>query len=116
MVTELYSSLLLGRQALWTTLHQLLRSLPSPDQRAVFDTLLRDLTRKYLHSETWGIESTSTIGAVAAMVNGLVQHNHILESYVIEWLTSTNGQSAGLGLDARRAVIATLAKHQGKSS
>ena len=75
--------------------------------------MLRDLARKHLQGETWATESTSAIGGVAAMVNGLVRNNDVLESYVVEWLTNAHGRTAGLGLDARRAVVATLAKHQG---
>lgn len=60
-----------------------------------------------------GLESDSNVGGVAAMVSGLTQNNKVLEDHVGEWLTSTNGDYATIGLDTRRAVIATLATHQG---
>ncbi|EXJ88295.1 hypothetical protein A1O1_05225 [Capronia coronata CBS 617.96] len=121
LITELYSSLLLGKRALWTTLHNLVQPLPAYDQTGLFDAILRDLARRFLPGTLGTVKdraslmsNSSTIGAVAAMVKGLVQNNAILEAHVIQWLTSTNGEYAGLGLDTRRAVIATLASHQDK--
>ncbi len=119
MVTELYTSLLLGEHALWTVMHVLLQSLPSYDQSAVFDTILRDLARRFLHNnldvedrETLSL-SVPAVGGVAAMVRGLVQSNKVLQAHLTHWLTSTNGEYAGLGLGVRRAVTATLSSDQG---
>ena len=83
--------------------------------------MLRDLVGKYLRygpvtttSQKNGLESESNIGGVAAMVAGLTQNNTVLEEHIIEWLTSTSGEYASLGLDTRRAVIATLALREGE--
>ncbi|EXJ74181.1 uncharacterized protein A1O5_02475 [Cladophialophora psammophila CBS 110553] len=121
LISELYTSLLLGKRALWTSMHILIQGLPVYDQRVVFDTILRDLARQFLQSgadigapKELLVTNTSTVGGVAAMINGLVQNNPLLEAYIIHWLTSTNGECAGLGLNARRAVIATLATSQDK--
>ena len=121
IVTELYTSLLLGKRALWTTMHTLIRSLPAYDQKAIFDSILRDLARKFLQGGVGAVgdreslmNNIATVSGVAAMIGGLVQSNTILEAHVVHWLTNTNGEYAGLGLDARRAVIATLATSQGK--
>ncbi|KAJ9502393.1 telomere binding protein [Exophiala xenobiotica] len=120
LVTELYTSLLLGEHALWTVMHLLLQSLPSYDQRALFDTILRDLARRFLHSNL-NVEDQETmtlsmpaVGGVAAMVKGLVQNNQVLQAHLTHWLTSTNGEYAGLGLGVRRAVTATLSSDQDK--
>ena len=118
-VTELYTCLLLGKRALWTTMHHLIHSLPAHDQKGVFDVMVRDLTRKYLQGgavvgeKEYFSRNAGTVGGVAAMISGLVQNNKILEAHLIHWLTSGNGEYAGLGLDIRRAVIVTLASNQG---
>jgi hypothetical protein len=123
LVSELYHSLLLSDQALWTPLRQLLHHLSAQEQRLFFDAMLRDLVRKYLRhgpvvntSEKNGLEDESNIGGVAAMVTGMTQNNTVLENHIAQWLTSTSGEYAGLGLDTRRAVIATLALREGKST
>jgi hypothetical protein len=102
-------------------MHTLLGTLSAYDQKAVFDTILRDLARKFLHRGVdivGGRESlmknASTISGVAAMVGGLAQSNALLEAHIIYWLTSTTGEYAGLGLETRRALIATLASSQGE--
>ncbi|KIW23226.1 uncharacterized protein PV07_11443 [Cladophialophora immunda] len=121
LTKELYNSLLLGKRALWTPMHMLIHGLSAYDQKVLFDTILRDLARRFFESgaDTVGpkellVTRTSAVGGVAAMINGLVQNNPLLEAHVIHWLTSTNGEYAGVGLNARRAVIATLAASQGK--
>jgi len=98
----------------------LLKTLSAYDQKAVFDIILRDVSRKYLQtSGTILTQSLSTpvdaaaIGGMAAMINGLVQNNSLLEAHLAHWLTSNSGDYAGLGLGARRAVIVTLAQKQG---
>ncbi|OCT49313.1 hypothetical protein CLCR_04526 [Cladophialophora carrionii] len=120
-VTELYTSLLLGNRALWTPMHKLMETLSSYDQKAIFDTILRDLARKFLQTGGEAVQdkeslmrNASTVSGVAAMVKGLTQNNVLLEEHVVYWLTSTSGEYAGLGLDTRRAVIATLATSQDK--
>jgi hypothetical protein len=57
--------------------------------------------------------SMPAVGGVAAMVKGLVQNNQVLQAHLTHWLTSTNGEYAGLGLGVRRAVTATLSSDQG---
>ncbi|KEF60036.1 uncharacterized protein A1O9_04886 [Exophiala aquamarina CBS 119918] len=118
-ISQLYTTLLFGQRALWTTLHSLLKTLPEYDQKAVFDMILRDMTRKYLQTSSTILTQAlslpvdaATIGGMAAMINGLVQNNILLEAHLTHWLTSTNGDYAGLGLGARRAVIVTLAQKQ----
>ncbi len=103
-------------------MHALMRGLPAYDQKSMFDTVLRDLARKFLQSgnaimgdEDNLMRSEPAVSGVAALMNGLVQSNALLEEHVIHWLTSTNGEYAGVGLEARRAVIATLATSQGES-
>ncbi len=104
-------------------MHLLIQSLPSYDRKGIFDSILRDLSRKYLQSST-GISTDqgyrpmndSTIGGVAAMVSGLVRNDSLLEAHMVHWLTSMNGEYAGLGLETRRAVIATLASNQRENS
>ena len=120
-VSELYSTLLFGSRALWTPLRQLIQALTSSEQRAFFDSMLRDLTRKYLRTGVSidsmplnGLESDSAIGGVAAIVTGLIEGNTALDEHLVQWLTSTNGEYATLGLDTRRAVIATLALRKGR--
>lgn len=98
-------------------MHSLLGTLPTYDQKVVFDMILRDVTRRHLQT-SHGSPSTSgdstTIGGIAAMIIGLVQSNSLLEAHLVQWLTSTNGEYAGLAVGARRAAIATLALKQGK--
>ena len=120
-VSELYLTLLLGSKALWTPLIQLLEAFSPPEQRSFFDAMLRDLTRKYLRSgvtveslQLNGLESDSAIGGVAAIVSGMVGASKVLDEHLTIWLTSTSGDYATLGLDTRRAVIATLALRKGK--
>lgn len=83
--------------------------------------MLRDLVRKYLRygpvthpMQKNGLESESNLGGVAAMVAGVTKNNSVLEDHLVDWLTSTTGEYASLGLDTRRAVIATLALKQGR--
>ncbi|EXJ57111.1 hypothetical protein A1O7_07455 [Cladophialophora yegresii CBS 114405] len=121
LITELYTSLLLGKRALWTPMHNLIKTLPSYDQKAIFDTILRDLARKFLQTggEAVGdkeslMRNASTVSGVAAMVKGLTQNSALLEEHIVHWLTSTSGEYAGLGLDTRRAVIATLGTSKDK--
>lgn len=47
------------------------------------------------------------------MVRGLVQSNPVIEHHLLDWLTASNGESIGLGLGLRRAVIATIAQDKG---
>jgi hypothetical protein len=100
-------------------MHALLQGLPAYDQKATFDSILRGLARKFLQSGIDGVEDKgslmrdrSRVSGVAAMVSQLTQNNTLLEQHVVHWLTNTSGEYAGLGLDARRAVIATLATSQ----
>ena len=119
-VTEIYTSLLLGGRALWTPLQTLLQKLTPQEQRTCFDLILRDLARKYLRNTPGGVEgiddleTQTSIGGVAALVTGLIQHNKILSDHITEWLTSTTGDYANFGLVTRRALIATLALKQGR--
>ena len=122
LITEIYTSLLFGQRALWTTMHNLIQSLSAYDQKATFDTILRDLARKFLQGGVNGIghhdslmSNASTISGVAAMISRLTQNNALLEEHVVHWLTNTSGEYVGLSLEMRRAVIATLATSQGKS-
>jgi len=100
-------------------MHTLLQGLSPYDQKSLFDAILRDLARRHLRSNVDVQEkkallaNTSTVGGVAAMINGLVQSNTVLRTHLTHWLTATEGEYAGLGLDARRAVIATVSKDQG---
>jgi telomere length regulation protein len=102
-------------------LHSLLNTLSAYDQKAVFDIILRDVTRRHLQTSASGLSQGlptsgefTAVGGMAAMINGLVQSNSLLEAHLVHWLTSTSGDYAGLGLGVRRAVIATLAQKQGE--
>jgi len=112
----------MGNRASWTSLQQLLQNLSPHEQRSFLDAVLRDTVRQYLHNHSYPDEGSAalsdkarTIGAVAAMIDGIVHSNPVLEDHVMEWLTSATGEYASLGLDARRAVIATLALRAGVS-
>lgn len=100
-------------------MHTLLRGLSPYDQQSLFDAILRDLTRRYLRNDVDVREkeallaNASTVGGVAAMISGLVQSNTVLQVHLTQWLTATDGEYAGLGLDARRAVMATISHNQG---
>jgi hypothetical protein len=98
----------------------LIQSLPVYDQKGFFDTILRDLARRYFSSSVGVIpekdslrQNTSVVGGVAAMVTGLVENSPLLKAQLIHWITATNGEYAALGLDIRRAVIAAIASNQG---
>ena len=102
-------------------MHALLQTLSTYEQKTVFDTILRDLARRFLQNGDSAVRDreslmreTSRISGVAAMVGGLVNINPVLEEHVVTWLTNTSGEYAGLGLQVRRAVIATLATSQGE--
>lgn len=110
----------MGAKALWTPLHLLLQQIPATEQINFFEAMLRDLAKKYLscgHVTNGvmmsGIEHQACIGGVASVVKGLISGNMILENYLVEWLTKANGEQAMLGLDTKRAVIATLALREG---
>ena len=122
-ISSLWQSLLLNKHALWTPLQQLLRNLPDHDQRSFFDGMLIDLVRTYLRRPTLssvqqqnGLESEAAIRGVAAMIAGLLTGNQVLEEHLERWLTGSSGQHASLGLDTRRAVVATLGLRQGMRS
>src|SRR5689334_2965836 len=113
----------MGKKALWTPLQLLLQNLSRLEQIAFFDAVLRDLGRKYLKhnyhfnsAAALSIEKQTSIGGVAAVVGGIANGNQYLEAHVIEWLTASNSDGTSLGLHMRRAVIATLALHEGRSS
>lgn len=79
--------------------------------------ILRDITRKSLQNSHGSVSTsgdTFTVGGIAAMISGLVQSNSLLEAHLVHWLTTNNGEHAGLALGARRAAIATLAEKQGE--
>lgn len=108
---------------MWTPLQQLLKLLSRHEQRVFFDGVLFDLARIYLPISPVQVDGLDTnpkndrsVGGVAAMISKLVEHNPILEEHVESWLTDTTGEYATVGLNTRRAVIATLAVHQGKYS
>lgn len=111
--------LLFRDHALWTVMHTLVSSLPSHDQKSLFDTILCDLARKHLGGnlsagEKACLDSKSpAIGGVAAMIKGLVENNILLQTHLTHWLTSATGQYLGLGLDSRRAVTASLSTDKG---
>ncbi|RMD39429.1 hypothetical protein DV735_g5704, partial [Chaetothyriales sp. CBS 134920] len=119
-VSELYSTLLLGSRSLWTPFRHIIQTFSPAEQRSLFDAVLRDLTRKYLRSgigvaESFklnALESDKAIGGAAALVAGLIEGNAVLDEHLVQWLTSTNGEYANLGLDTRRAVIAILASRK----
>lgn len=100
-------------------MHTLLQGLSPYDQQSLFDAILRDLTRRYLQNDVDVREkeallaNASTVGGVAAMISGLIQNNTVLQAHLTQWLTATDGEYAGLGLDARRAVMATISQNQG---
>jgi hypothetical protein len=119
-VSQIYSSLLIRKKCLWDTLHLLLQALPRVEKVNFFDAMLRDLAKKYLSTgsisngvKVSGIEYQARIGGVAAIINGVISEREGLESYLVGWLTDTSGEYATLGLDIRRAVIATLAQREG---
>ncbi|KIW20098.1 hypothetical protein PV08_00673 [Exophiala spinifera] len=120
LTIELYTMLLFRNHALWTVLHTLIQSLPSHDQKSLFDTILCDLGRKHLGGSINVADKESlashsaAIGGVAAMINGIVENNPLLQAHLTHWLTTANGQYVGLGLDSRRAVIASLATDKDK--
>jgi hypothetical protein len=120
-VSKLYHSLLLGDHALWTPMKLLLEGMSQQEQRLYFDSMLRDLARKYLRRDSGlGLDEDeksqvkANIGGVAAMVAALVQNNAVLDEHLIQWLTSATGEYASIGLDTRRAVIVTLALRNGR--
>ena len=102
-------------------MNNLVQSLPAHDQRAVLDSVICDLAWKFLQRGPNLVEdkeslmkNAPTIGGVAAVIIGLVQDSNSLQAHIINQLTSTTGKYIGLGLNTRRAVIATLALSQGK--
>ena len=110
--------MILGKRALWTTLHSLLQTIPAYDQKAVFDIVLRDLARRYLQTQSHvSVEDDDaqrkTIQGVAAMVRGLIESNSVIQNHLLDWLTASNGESIGLSLGLRRAVIANIAQDKG---
>jgi hypothetical protein len=60
------------------------------------------------------LQSSGAIRGIAAMISRLVEHNSAFEEQVERWLTDDSGEYAAIGLDARRAVVATLARDQGE--
>jgi hypothetical protein len=122
-VSKLYHSLLLGNRALWTPLKLLLEGMSPQEQRLYFDSMLRDLSRKYLRRDSGvGLEDDDkphvkhNIEGVAAMLAALVQNNAVLDEHLMQWLISATGDYASIGLDTRRAVIATFALRNGRYS
>ena len=83
--------------------------LPRTEQKSFFFTLLRCLSNSYLNKG-----DIHAIAGVAAIISGLLQENQYLETCLVEWLTTTNGDVVMLGLEMRRAAFAVLAKNEGK--
>jgi hypothetical protein len=91
------------------------------DQRSFFNSVLRGVSNHYLHTNgnINGKDSAldnEAIPGVAAMIAGLVKDNLYLEECLIEWLTTTNGDTSTLPLGTRRAGMAVLAVDESKTS
>ena len=120
LATKVYRSLLLDSKALWTPLHQLIKDLPSHDQKVVFDCILNDLSRTYLAGfqhlavSTTDSAATKAIAGCAALVRGLVMHNDYLLECAIDWVSSTASGAHARGSGMRRALISVLAQSEGK--
>ncbi|KAK5087899.1 telomere binding protein [Lithohypha guttulata] len=118
-VTKVYTSLLLGPIALWSPLHQLIRNLPTHDQKVVFNCILNDLVRthamksQHLASNTVDVPTMRTIAGVAGLVYGLTSHNEYLLECAIDWVSSAGG-APSRSSSMRRALIVVLAQSQGK--
>ena len=116
-VTHTYSSLLLGRRALWTPLHQLIKGLSSHDQKAVFDCVLEDLSRVHLKdisASPGNVGASRAIAGAAALVHGLLSNNEFLTDCVIEWVSTPSGGQAARVMGMRRALIVLLAQSNGE--
>lgn len=115
-----YSSLLFGKRALWTPLHQLTRSLARHEQKVVFDSILGDLTRKYLSdSQVLPIDTQEPtfilkIAGAAALISGLVEHNEYMLECAIDWVSTSNG-TQGKDIATKRALVCALASSKSKS-
>ena len=114
-VAELYRALIFDTKAMWTPLRLMLAQLPRLDQASFFKSMLRTLAREYLDRNVDSPSKTSAaIAGVAGIVKEMVSNNQYLEGQLLNWLTANTSELGGLSLDARRALIATLALHQGQ--
>ena len=117
-MSKIYTSLLLGQEALWSPLHRLIQELPSHDQKVVFDCVLGDLSRTYfdssqhLSASTTDPTTTRAIAGSATLINGLTSHNEYLLECAVDWI-SVSSSSSSRGYGMRRALIAVLAQSQG---
>jgi hypothetical protein len=83
--------------------------------------MLHDLVRTYLGNSNGPDtardarpQSSGAVRGAATIISKLVEHNPVLEEQVERWLTDESGEYAAIGLDARRAIMATLAQDQGE--
>lgn len=82
--------------------------------------MMRDIARNHMGSDINSLGFSSSpvtqdrsIEAVAGLVAGITQNNQFLHDYIVEWLVDDTGDNASICLHARRAVMATLANHEG---
>jgi hypothetical protein len=121
-VAEIYTQLLLGDKALWTSLRLLSGYLPRLDQKMVLDIMLHDMSKKFLATR-WGkgnevnlaVDGKEAVGGVASVISGFIVDNEYLEAQLLDWLTSASSSYASNTCETRRAMILVLSAKESKS-
>ncbi|OJD10849.1 hypothetical protein AJ78_08250 [Emergomyces pasteurianus Ep9510] len=118
VVSEIYDTLLLHKDAMPDRFGTLLDKLRPHEQILVFKSVLHDLETRFLHF----LPSTAknpldepnkhrVIGGVSAVVATIVRDRDFLTSQLSEWLVS--GREASIkGIDFRRALLASFRNQQ----
>lgn len=114
LVKAIYSGLLVSEDH-DQRFRLLLNKLRTTEKIAVTEAIFRDVQKTYLPDDLVDKEqsvSTETIGGIVTLCSTIVEDQEQLRSQVVEWLATGHGGSIRtIGL--RRALVATLAQHEG---
>jgi telomere length regulation protein len=116
-VKEIVATLLLGRKGQHAEFLKLLDVLPRFEQRNVFYSVLKIVSREHLSVEVlsednaqWWQADTGIISAAAGLISLMAANEEQRKVQLINWLTGSPGAGSGDGIAIRRAVVAALTR------
>ena len=101
-----------------STLRTFLDTLQFEMQRSILYNLIRIMSQELAiksHTENIPEASSKAASAVAAFLSAFIQGQEHLRAFLTDWVTDRSGGSIEADGRSRRAVIAVLAQHQGRT-
>lgn len=89
--------------------------MPAYEQKSFITSTIRLLNKRYLSAEEsitgseWWKCNSSSVAAVAAFLQCMIDGNASRTDVLVSWLTSLNGSGVGESVAIRRSVIAVVA-------